>query len=676
MKKFLLSLFSLFALVGIVNAETYTHEFAKGDFALTGGNTTLGDYAWTSTGVALLGDVNAKGLQIGDKDNPVRTFTLTTSAFDKFIINSITVNTSTAANAVATMKISVGSTNETFTLKSLATDYTLTCDKATGNIVISWEQPETNKALYVKSIIIDYALPASMVEVATPVFKTPEGIYPDEVAVEAETATSNAGLYYTIDGSEPSYEDYQAGGSTMRSGYYVMYKKITSSATVKVIAVLEDGGQVYSSSVAEATYIIEPSVAYVLADKVISGKSYGIIAGDTIAVPATENAESGSLNAVKATKGNGCYKSIDDNAFTVTEANGGYTIQDSYGRYLYMKNDGSNNFYFADEQPASGAVWSISFDNNMYATVKNTLSSKVVYYSIENAAFACYSATEATESMILPKMYLMGQFPEYTITPAAGEEVETFQKITITSPTGIKAADNLVVNYNYQKNMTVVQVDDNTLEISLDAPVTTKDNMTVFIYFTGAVMLDPNGINVPMDIAKNRLMYTITGEAPPATIVSVTPSDNSKVESLSYFLFAFTKICVKNDDATIVPLLYKEGTTDYIAVEFTTDKEDGSGKVKMDEAAIKVSEKAVIENGTYILEIPKGYFIDSNGREVAATTLKYTVENDFATAVESVDTEKESLVVYSVSGTRMNVASLNNLPKGLYIVNGVKTFVK
>ena len=75
MKKFLLSLFSLFALVGIVNAETYTHEFAKDDFALTGGNTTLGDYAWTSTGVALLGDVNAKGLQIGDKDNPVRTFT-------------------------------------------------------------------------------------------------------------------------------------------------------------------------------------------------------------------------------------------------------------------------------------------------------------------------------------------------------------------------------------------------------------------------------------------------------------------------------------------------------------------------------------------------------------------------------------------------------------------------
>ena len=685
MKKLLLSLLSLFALISYVNAESYTHTFTKDDLTTAGGETTLSDYLWTSTPLEYVGSVNnTKGLQIGKapKDGVeyhVKSFTLSTAAFAEYSINSITVNTSTAASSETTLTISVATASETFTITNSAADYTFNCNKALGDITITWSQPETTKAIYVKSITIDYALPAGEVNVAKPYFKTVPGTYPDEVTVEAETEDLNAILYYTIDGSEPSLEDYNAGGSTLRSGYYVMYKKITTTSTIKVIAVVEDGGQAYSSSVVEATYTIEPGVAYVATNKVSSGKSYGIFVGDSIANPAAEDKKFDYLNVTLATVGKGYLKSIDDNAFTMTEVDGGYTIQDVYGRYLYTGNDSYKNISFAEEKPANGAVWTIAFDENMNATIVNTFSLKTMYYSTSYGSFGCYASTDVKDDMLLPRLYLMGQFPEYTITPAANEEVESFQKVRITSPTGIKYVEGLVVNYNYQKDMTVTQVDDNTLEISLDAPVTTKDNQTIFVYFTGSIMLDPNGLNIPLEIAKNRLMYTIVGETAPATVKSVTPADNSKVESLSYFLFAFTKICVKTDNTEIFPRLYKEGSTEDIAVEFTTDKEDGSGKVKMDEAAIKVSDKPVVENGTYILEVPKGYFIDSNGREVDAVTLKYVVENDIVTAVDNI-TAADAWVVYTLAGVKVletrNAADLNTLARGAYIINGAKVFIK
>ena len=87
----------------------------------------------------------------------------------------------------------------------------------------------------------------------------------------------------------------------------------------------------------------------------------------------------------------------------------------------------------------------------------------------------------------------------------------------------------------------------------------------------------------------------------------------------------------------------------------------------------------VIANGTYILEIPTGYFCDGNGKEIEGITLRYIVKND--TAIENIAAEGENgWIIYSTSGIKVletkDAGKVSALPNGIYIVNGIKTVIK
>ena len=70
------------------------------------------------------------------------------------------------------------------------------------------------------------------------------------------------------------------------------------------------------------------------------------------------------------TMSNGEFSTEETNAFTITAVDGGYTIQDSYGRYLYMKGT-FNSFNVSKEMPESGYVWTISIVDDGLATITN-----------------------------------------------------------------------------------------------------------------------------------------------------------------------------------------------------------------------------------------------------------------------------------------------------------------
>jgi hypothetical protein len=87
----------------------------------------------------------------------------------------------------------------------------------------------------------------------------------------------------------------------------------------------------------------------------------------------------------------------------------------------------------------------------------------------------------------------------------------------------------------------------------------------------------------------------------------------------------------------------------------------------------------ILENGTYILEIADGYFVDRNSKEIKGITLKYIVEND--TAIEDIIADGENgWTVYSTQGVKVleteDADRVNNLPSGIYIVNGIKVVIK
>lgn len=149
------------------NVSTVSTTFsATGDvtdkFTQTGDNTSVSwdlavtwgsDASWQSMN-------NSKGSQIGSGGKPARSIVLTGSGISGTIM-SVVVNTSVASGGTTTVAVSIGDTefkyknNSTATLVTSATDYDFT-GSASGNVVITWDQPTTSKAIYIKSVTITY----------------------------------------------------------------------------------------------------------------------------------------------------------------------------------------------------------------------------------------------------------------------------------------------------------------------------------------------------------------------------------------------------------------------------------------------------------------------------------------------------------------------------------------
>lgn len=674
MKKILLSLFCLLALAGTVSAETYKHTFSEGELGAEGGTATLSNFDWSYTSATSIGwDENSgKGIQIGSSKNPNASYSLSSSAFAGCTIKSITVESCTANGGDAKLTITVGSqTSDTYSLTTSNLGYTFDCEDTEGDISISWAA--SAKAYYLCSVTVEYVPAAGMVNIPAPVFTTTAGVYADKVNVIAETEDHDAAIYYTMDGTTPSYEDYNnSTGSTKSSRTWQLYETLTATTTIKAMAVRTDeDGNAYKSEISEATYIVSPTKPYVPATAITSGSAYALLANDSIATPVT-NSSNGYLDGKKVTKQEKYIESIAYNGFTFTATDGGYTIQDAEGRYMYTK-DSDDNFHFDSSKPAQGAVWSVSVESDGTATITN--NGKTICYSIEDDRYACCKNGEATGNNVLPKLYLLREYPTVTISPAANSTLQVLETITVTCEEGIKTKSLKVTADGISGvTFTVKQQDSNTLLIKASKQVTTSDNITVKLNITGDIMLNPNGMNMALPITKRYgvrtlVTYTLTGDAPAGEIIEVTPANGATVEQLSYILFTFNSIPNKTEDATIVPRLYAQGSSELIPVEYTTLKEGSTSSfVEFEQAALLVTEP-VTANGTYILEIPDGYFVDKNGKEIKGITLKYTVEND-GTGIDGITIDADN-AAYDLMGRKVEKAT-----RGIYIVNGKKTIIR
>lgn len=685
MKKILLSLITIFCVLATANAETYTHTFKSGELTTTGGAVTLSDIEWNATDATLIGWSNTKGIQFGSRDNLNPSYTLSTSGFAGCKIKSVTVNSSIAASGDAKLTITVGDqTSDTFTLDTNAKDYTFDCEDTNGSITISWTA--TDKAYYVKSITVEYELPTDMVDIEEPTFKTPEGVYENKVKVTAETADQTLVLYYTLDGTDPSYEDFtNETGTTKCSKYYVMYPELTESATIKAMAVKVDGETVYKSDIVEAKYIVSPTKPYVPATTIASGEKYAFVANDSVA-DFLFGAANGNLQGRKPSgKYDKYIETVAYNAFTFTSTDGGYTIQDSEDRYMYLNgNDGKVSF--AAEKPATGAVWSVSVENGE-ATIKN--GNSTLYYSTANDIFGCYA--DKASDMVLPSLHMVREYPKAIISPEDGSYVQGLKEFTITCEEGIAVSSNFSLTvqgnqrmdrtYEIDRKYNCTQVDEKTLKFTTDEELVSVDNINIDLIITGDIYLNPEGMNYKHPIkgrwTRSIYSYTHIGSSAAATITGVEPADGSKVESLSYILFTFSNIATTVDTSKEAKL-YKEGSDEAIPFTFTSLKEDGVNYVEQNQGGLLL-DAPVTENGTYILEIADGYFVDRNSKEMKGITLKYIVENE--TGIEEIIANGENgWVVYNTNGIKvletMDASKVNALPAGIYIVNGIKTVIK
>ena len=439
------------------------------------------------------------------------------------------------------------------------------------------------------------------------------------------------------------------------------------------MAVKTDGDAVFKSDIAEQTYIVSCTMPYIPASEIASGNKYAMIAADSAATYYYGSEPEGLLPTKTATDVNGKYtNTVECAGFTFTATDGGYTIQDELGRYL---SPADNGFSFATE-----AVWNVTIDNNGNATITN--GGKTIYYSTANATFGCHAT--GTAEHVLPKLYMQREYPQYTIAPETGSSMTKLETITVKCEEGIAATSNLKIAADgFKTAFTVSQPDSKTLVFTAAEPIVSHNNYDLNINITaGDIILNPEVMEMSLPVpvkygVRTIAKYTITGDAEAAVIEEVTPANGATVEELSYFVFTFSYYASHTDNTEIAPKLYLEGSEELIALEKSVQKADGT-YIGMQQAALKTVEP-VTANGTYILEIPTGYFCDGNGKEIEGMRLKYIVEND--TAIEDITADEENgWEVYTTSGIKVletkDASKVKALPSGIYIVNGTKVIIK
>lgn len=130
---------------------------------------------------------------------------------------------------------------------------------------------------------------------------------------------------------------------------------------------------------------------YKKATALTSGKSYIMVAGTNAATPISGNY--GYISVAGVTVNNDEVVTANTNAYEFTAVDGGYTIKQSDGRYLYMTGD-YNSFNLAAD-PSEGHVWTVAFEDGA-AVITNNAKSKSIQFDSEFQSYGSYPDVRGT----------------------------------------------------------------------------------------------------------------------------------------------------------------------------------------------------------------------------------------------------------------------------------------
>ena len=122
----------------------------------------------------------------------------------------------------------------------------------------------------------------------------------------------------------------------------------------------------------------------------IADGTYVFLSGELAMSAIAENTDYGYAPFHRVSVADGTvtgYNSAD--VFTVTNVDGGITLQDCYGRYLSMA-DPHNSFNVSAEMPADGHIWTLYCLDGNYKLVNN-MNGKTLCYSTSYTSWGIYS---------------------------------------------------------------------------------------------------------------------------------------------------------------------------------------------------------------------------------------------------------------------------------------------
>ena len=681
MKKFLLSIFCLFSLVSFATAEEATLSFAD-KANRTAFDTS--HQVWEQNGITLTNNKGKSTSNVADYANPARFYKSsqliveTTQGMSKIVFNC---NSNDYAKALASSigegastsskDVTVELNGETsFTVETLSAQVRMNSLTVTfaeveaGEIpapVFSVEsgtkynpfsveitaeegadifytldgtEPTEESARYTEAIAFnEFGASATIkaiacldgewsnvvtanysLQVAAPVFSVKGGVYEKlsgETALKFTCETEGATIYYNNRGGDPKTEGSKSYGSL----------SVLATAEVKAVAYVEvEGEKIYSGVVSEK-YYISPVKPYEKVTEFVAG-SYLIHSQGFAATALSETGNFGYLPQFAVTANGNFIETNAFYAFTFTEVEGGYTIQDTFGRYVYMTGT-YNSFNVAAEMPEAGAVWTVAIDETTgEATITNVAMNKYIQYSSQYKSYGSYASAQDNGHM--PSLYKLGEYPTITVTPANWETIPAFDKVTITCESGIQyneTDDNYpyyTIGWDYTPYEfdNVVVVDENTIELTFDEAIADNGDYRVVLP-EGLFILNPNGLAMPS--AKTQCTYTV--ENPNVLeIIYANPDNGAQVKSIEYLYFEYSQNIIDQVEGAVIT--NEKGEEFPLTVTYTDEWGDST---PYNALCLKTAEP-ITAAGTYTFVLKKEYaYTDAGVRLTEDITYTFTL---------------------------------------------------
>ncbi|MBO5806961.1 MAG: chitobiase/beta-hexosaminidase C-terminal domain-containing protein, partial [Bacteroidaceae bacterium] len=450
-------------------------------------------------------------------------------------------------------------------------------------------------------------------KVAAPEFSIKGGVYEKLTganALQFTTETEGATIYYNNRGGNPIEAGSKSYGSL----------SVLSTAEVKAVAFVEVDGEKIYSDVTSEKYYISPVKPFKKATEFAAGE-YVMYAENIIATALSETGNYGYLPKIEVTVNGNFIETNEFYAFTFTEVEGGYTIQDTFGRYVYMTGT-YNSFNVAEEMPAEGAVWTVAIDETTgEATITNVTMNKYIQYSAQYKSFGSYAS--AQNNGFKPALFAIGEYPTLTVTPANWETIPCFDKVTITCESGIQynETDDVYPYYNIGWDYTPYEfdnvnvIDENTIELSFNTPIEDNGDYRVVLP-AGLFILDPNGLAISSE--EKTANYTVEN-LNVLEVAYANPDNGSTVKSIEYLYFEFNQNIVDNvSDAVITN---ENGDEFPLTVTYT----DSWGEQTPYTALCLKASEPITTPGVYTFVLKKQFVCaEANANVTIAEDLTYT----------------------------------------------------
>lgn len=358
----------------------------------------------------------------------------------------------------------------------------------------------------------------------------------------------------------------------------------------------------FTAATAEFTLHVTTLSDYMKTTTVESGKTY-ILAADNegtavIAQTVGVNNDHGYLYVDEATPADLMGATDLLNGFTLTETEGGYTIQDAYGRYLYMKDNYNSFNVSADRQ--EGDTWTVEPQADGTVKITNVLKEKFIQYSTQYESYGAYT----DEQGIKPSLYVKN-----SIEVNEDGYATAYSDNAVILPEGLQAA-------------IVTGVADGKLTID-------------YRYNSGDVI--PAGTAV-----------LVKGEAG-AHDYNLATSDEQAVAG-NLLKGAASDVTTEGAECLFYMLSYD---ANHQNLGFYWAAEDGAA----------FTSKA----GKAYLALPQAASAGVTGYALDGTPV----------GIDQATTDAQApAAIYTVDGRLVQQTDVNDLPKGLYIVNGKKVIIK